>query len=48
MFLLRIPDKIFLKLAIDHKNVEKYATAYFDNTGILVHAILRQFQISES
>ncbi len=34
MFLLRTPDKIFLKLALDNKNVAKYATAYLDNTGI--------------
>jgi len=34
MLLLRTPDKIFLKLAIDKKNVVKYATAYLDNNGI--------------
>jgi len=34
MFLLITPDKIFLKLIIDNKNVVKYATAYLDNTGI--------------
>ncbi|OHB82441.1 MAG: hypothetical protein A2Z38_00360 [Planctomycetes bacterium RBG_19FT_COMBO_48_8] len=33
MFLLITPDKIFLKLAIDNKNVEKWNSYYLDNTG---------------
>jgi len=33
MLLLRTPDKIFLKLAIDNKNVEKWNGYYLDNTG---------------
>jgi len=33
MLLLRTPDKIFLKLAIDNKNVEKQNRHYLDNTG---------------
>jgi len=34
MLLLRTPAKIVMELAIDNKNVAKYATAYLDNTGI--------------
>ena len=41
MLLLRTPDKIFLILAIDSKNVAKYATAYLDNTGVCILSVKR-------
>jgi len=34
LFLLRTPDKIFLKLTIDNENAVKYHAHYLDNTGI--------------
>jgi hypothetical protein len=34
MLLLRTPNKIFLKLAIDNKNVEKQNDHYLDNIGM--------------
>jgi len=34
MLLLRTPDKIFLKLAINNKNVEKQNCHYLDNAAI--------------
>ncbi len=40
MLLLITPDKIFLKLIIDNKNVVKYATVYLDNTGIWVLSVI--------
>jgi len=43
MLLLRTPNKIFLKLAINNKNVEKQNSYYLDNTGTGRQSIIIYF-----
>ena len=40
MFLVRTPDTIFLKLAIDNKNVEVLNGHYLDSTGVWVLSVI--------
>jgi hypothetical protein len=43
MLLLRTPNKIFLELAIDNKNVEKQNCHYLDKTGTGRQSIIIYF-----